>query len=115
MQHTFDSYPTFVNLAIDLWFCERKDMPLNLKLRSYILAVLLVALGSGLAFAQPRVELKPEKPPRERRIKGEKPNQLDIFKVDLFQIGVNEVRLWYEMQRGKRSSFEFGVGAIYKN
>jgi hypothetical protein len=88
-------------------------MPLNF--RSCFIAVMLFAWGCAAAIAQPTVELKPEKPPKERRIKGEKPNQLDLIKVDLLQIGVNELRLWYEMEFRKNMSLEFGLGAIYKN
>lgn len=45
----------------------------------------------------------------------EKPNQLDVIKLDLFQIGVNEARLSYEMELSKTSSMELGLGYIYRN
>lgn len=77
--------------------------------------LMAVALVPLCGMAQEAVELKPEKAPKQGRIKGEKPNQLDIIKLDLFQIGVNEVRVWYEHQIGKQNSLEFGLGAIYKN
>lgn len=47
--------------------------------------------------------------------KKEKPNQLDIFKVNVTQIGVNEVRLLYEMELAPAASIEFGAGFIYPN
>lgn len=89
-------------------------MPLN-SIRSIWWAFLMMAGAALTAHAQPTTELKPEKPLKAGRIKGQQPNQLDLFKVDLFQVGINEVRLWYEMEMGKHSSLEFGLGAIYKN
>lgn len=47
--------------------------------------------------------------------KKEKPNQLDIIKVDLLQIGVNELRFWYESELTKTSSIELGAGYIFRN
>jgi hypothetical protein len=76
---------------------------------------LLLVLAPLVLFSQERVELKPGKALRVGRIKGEKPNQLDVIKLDLLQLGINEARLFYEMEIGKRSSLEFGLGAIYKN
>ena len=52
-----------------------------------------------------------EKTPEEK----EKPNQLDILKVNLTQIAVNEVRFLYEMELRPASSLEFGTGFIYPN
>lgn len=43
----------------------------------------------------------------------EKPNQLDILKINVGQIAVNEVRLLYELELRKRLSLEFGTGYIY--
>jgi hypothetical protein len=45
----------------------------------------------------------------------ERPNQLDIFKVNVTQIAVNELRVLYETQLRKASSLEFGASYIYAN
>jgi hypothetical protein len=93
-------------------------MPKRLLLRFCIGTMVLVSLLPAVAVGQTgdtEVTLKPAKEMREKRIKGEKPNQLDVFKLDLLQLGVNEARFWYETQIGKHSSLEFGVGAIYRN
>ena len=45
----------------------------------------------------------------------ERPDQFDVFKVNLGQFAVNEARFLYEMQIGPSSSLEFGVGYIYPN
>ncbi|MEM7039448.1 MAG: hypothetical protein AAF570_20915 [Bacteroidota bacterium] len=45
----------------------------------------------------------------------EKPNQLDILKVNVTQFVVNEARILYEMQLRPAASLEFGVGYIYPN
>lgn len=90
-------------------------MPKILKRISYWLAIIGCMLIPVLTFAQQDVELKPGKAENKGRIKGEKPNQLDILKVDVLQLGINELRVSYEMQTGKHSSVEFGLGAIYKN
>ena len=47
--------------------------------------------------------------------KKEKPNQLDVLKVDVLQLGINELRLSYEFELSKTSSMELGLGAIYRN
>ncbi len=91
-------------------------MPSRLMFRSFwIVFLLLIFCTSNAVHAQTKVELKPGKPLKVGRIKGEKPNQLDVIKLDLLQLGINEARLFYEMELGKRSSLEFGLGAIYKN
>lgn len=90
-------------------------MPHQSKVWSYWLLFALCFWTPILAFSQVKVELKPAKAPRAHRIKGEQPNQLDLFKVDLFQFGINEARVWYERQQGSHTSLEFGLGMIYKN
>lgn len=78
--------------------------------------VLIVLLAMPLLMmAQEKATLEPAKAPKERRIKGVKPNQLDLIKLDVLQCGINEIRFWYEFQQGKHSSFEIGLGGIFKN
>lgn len=45
----------------------------------------------------------------------QKPNQLDVLKVNLTQIAVNEVRVLYEMELRPATSLEIGLGYIYPN
>ncbi len=45
----------------------------------------------------------------------ERPNQFDVFKINVGQFAINEARLHYEMQIGPATSIEFGVGYIYPN
>lgn len=68
-----------------------------------LLAFAFSLLFVGQAFAQQEGESK------------EKPNQLDILKVDLLQLGVNEVRFSYEIELSKQSSIEVGAGYIFRN
>jgi len=44
-----------------------------------------------------------------------KPDQLDIFKINLLQFAVNEARVSYEFQIGRTTSLELGAGYIYPN
>ncbi|MFM2375864.1 MAG: hypothetical protein RLZZ165_961, partial [Bacteroidota bacterium] len=90
-------------------------MPRSLHISCCIWIVFLAVLVPLGAFSQSQSKTPQETPPKSVRIKGEKPNQLDIVKVDVLQLGINEARFWYEMQRGTHSSLEFGLGAIYKN
>lgn len=90
-------------------------MPERLELKHFVLTLLLCAALPLVAWTQVQDSAVTAKPAKERRIKGEQPNQLDIFKLDVLQCGINEVRLWYEMQQGKHASLEFGVGGIFKN
>ena len=46
---------------------------------------------------------------------AEKPNQLDVFKVNVLQLAINEARLSYEMEIRPHQSLEFGAGYIYPN
>jgi hypothetical protein len=96
-------------------FVKRKEMPILATMRNHSLVVMLMLLFPFASFAQDPSMLKPAKAPRAHRIKGEKPNQSDVLKIDLLQVGVNEVRVLYEHQIGKHSSLEFGAGMIYKN
>lgn len=45
----------------------------------------------------------------------EAPDQLDIFKVNLGHLAVNEIRLLYELQLREASSLELGAAYIYAN
>ncbi len=90
-------------------------MSKSLVVKRYLFALLLcLSLPLGL-FSQAVDELKVAKAPKEPRIKGQKPDQLDVWKIDVLQCGINEVRLWYEIQTGKHTSLELGLGGIYKN
>ncbi len=71
--------------------------------RSYFLAFAFSILFVGQAFGQQEAEAK------------EKPNQLDVLKVDLLQLGINEVRVSYEFELSQKSSMEIGVGGIFRN
>lgn len=62
---------------------------------------LALALGNGL-----QAQVLEEKT---------KPDQLNIIKVNITQLAINEARLLYELQVRKTSSFEFGAGYIYPN
>jgi len=70
-----------------------------------IRGVLLILFGSlvGLAMGQNPSEEK------------QKPNQLDVIKVNVLQLAVNEARLLYEMELRPLHSLEFGLGFIYPN
>lgn len=46
---------------------------------------------------------------------AEKPDQLDVFKLNVLQLAINEARLSYEMQIRPYQSLEFGAGYIYPN
>ena len=94
---------------------KRKKMPKRLDLKQFVFTLLLCLALPLLSWGQEQDTSHTAKSAKERRIKGEKPNQLDIFKLDLLQCGVNEVRFWYEKQQGKHASLEFGVGGIFKN
>lgn len=64
---------------------------------------LLLLVSGSYGFAQSQTTNKEEL------------NQLDLFKVNLTQLGVNELRLLYETQLGETTSLEFGAGYIYPN
>jgi hypothetical protein len=72
--------------------------------------ILLLFLGIFLhGHVNAQDTLKPAKAKRP------KPDQLDVLKLDVFQLGINEARLWYEMQTSRSTSLEFGLGYIYPN
>lgn len=48
-------------------------------------------------------------------IEDAQPDQLDVFKINLSQLAVNEARFLYEHQIGYTTSIEAGAGYIYPN
>lgn len=52
---------------------------------------------------------------QEAESKDERPDQFDIFKINVGQFFVNEARILYEMQVRPKGSVEFGLGFLYKN
>lgn len=71
-------------------------------LRNSVLGFVFLLGFAGIAQAQ-------TEPPKE------KPNQLNIIKLNVTQLLVNEARLLYELEMGKTTSLEFGAGYIYRN
>jgi hypothetical protein len=94
---------------------KRRYLFKGLFVKQFSFTLLLLLALPFLVLAQPVDEIKPEKPAKSSRIKGERPTQLDIWKLDVLQCGINEVRLWYEVQQGKHASLEFGLGGIFRN
>jgi hypothetical protein len=76
---------------------------MNIKnpMRFILLSLALMVLGSQLLPAQ--------------QADDDRPHQLDILKINVFQFFVNEARVMYEMQIRPKTSLEFGLGYIYKN
>jgi hypothetical protein len=97
------------------WIVKRIVMPKISVLRPLIFALLLLSASPMLVFGQVSDSIYHPQAPSKGRIKGQKPDQLDLFKVDLLQCGINEVRVFYEFQRSKHTSFEVGLGGIFKN
>lgn len=54
-------------------------------------------------------------PLRGQGLDDEVPNQLDILKVNITQLGINEFRMLYEIELREASSLELGLGYIYPN
>lgn len=90
-------------------------MPKRSVLKYLLFTLLLCAASPFVAIGQLEDLPVPTAPTKEGRVKGEKPNQLDVLKIDVLQCGINEVKLSYEAQVGPHSSLEVGVGRIFKN
>ncbi len=102
-----------------MWIVKREDMPKRLIHLYCLIALLLLLAMPAHSFAQEAGEAAPKADSivvkKNGRIKHQKPNQLDVWKLDLFQCGINEIRLWYEFQVSDHSSFEIGLGGIFPN
>lgn len=66
----------------------------------------LLLFGAGLSSLQAQTR------PKEKK---EKPNQLDVFKINIGQFFINEARISYEKELSYQSSIEIGAGYIYRN
>lgn len=76
-------------------------MKSNYQMRFLVLSLLLLLLGASPLSAQ--------------KTDDDRPQQLDILKINVGQFFINEARIMYEMQLRPKSSLEFGLGYIYKN
>lgn len=93
--------------------------PMNRHVLSrYILTLVGIILLGNLLPAQtgtPETEGNSPEVKESTESEKERPNQFNIFKVNIGQFAINEARLLYEIQIGPASSIEVGAGYIYPN